>query len=180
MHALIFPTAIRIETNNSSYSFTSFRSRSHTLDHLTTLLNQWRQKEMDLSSYKSLPNEDHFLRLSTNDDDDDSLIKKPLSIASDLVDTVIVTKLNKNDSKNQSIMNNECNQSDITTNNDLNTNSDESKSVEFYLSRSNSLNSDKLVSNESKNNHQNHHHHHRKSNHAISNHNYYNDPNKYI
>lgn len=43
MHALIFPTAIRIETKNSTYSFTSFRSRSHTLDHLTSLLNQSRQ-----------------------------------------------------------------------------------------------------------------------------------------
>lgn len=43
MHALIFPTAIRIETKNSTYSFTSFRSRSHTLDHLTSLLNESRQ-----------------------------------------------------------------------------------------------------------------------------------------
>ncbi len=43
MHAVIFPTAIRINTQNSSYSFTSFRSRSHTLDHLLFLLNQARE-----------------------------------------------------------------------------------------------------------------------------------------
>lgn len=43
MHAVIFPTAIRIETHNGVYSFTSFRSRSHTLDHLVELLQQSRQ-----------------------------------------------------------------------------------------------------------------------------------------
>lgn len=44
MHALIFPTAIRIETQNSSYQFTSFRSRSNTLDHLIRLLSNYQQK----------------------------------------------------------------------------------------------------------------------------------------
>ena len=43
MHALIFPTAIRIETKNSSYIFTSFLSRSNTIDHLIRLLSQHRQ-----------------------------------------------------------------------------------------------------------------------------------------
>lgn len=47
MHALIFPTAIRINTQNSSYSFTSFRSRSHTLDHLLFLWTQARDREFD-------------------------------------------------------------------------------------------------------------------------------------
>lgn len=42
MHALIFPTAIRIETQNSSYQFTSFRSRSNTLDHLIQLLGNYQ------------------------------------------------------------------------------------------------------------------------------------------
>lgn len=42
MHALIFPTAIRIETQNSSYQFTSFRSRSNTLDHLIKLLGNYQ------------------------------------------------------------------------------------------------------------------------------------------
>ena len=37
-HALIFPTAIRIETQNSGYQFTSFLSRTNTLEKLTTLL----------------------------------------------------------------------------------------------------------------------------------------------
>ena len=48
MHALIFPTAIRIETRNSSYSFTSFRSRSNTLEHLINLLNESQQKQLDM------------------------------------------------------------------------------------------------------------------------------------
>lgn len=43
MHALIFPTAIRIETKNSNYQFTSFRSRSNTLDHLTKLLSSYNE-----------------------------------------------------------------------------------------------------------------------------------------
>ncbi|RMZ93238.1 GRAM domain-containing 3 [Brachionus plicatilis] len=43
MHALIFPTAIRIQTKNSTYSFTSFRSRGNTLDHLHNLLQNSRQ-----------------------------------------------------------------------------------------------------------------------------------------
>lgn len=47
MHALIFPTAIRIVTKNSTYSFTSFRSRSNTLDHLTELLKHARQKQIE-------------------------------------------------------------------------------------------------------------------------------------
>lgn len=42
MHALIFPTAIRIQTQNSTYSFTSFRSRSQTLTLLNRLLNASR------------------------------------------------------------------------------------------------------------------------------------------
>lgn len=42
MHALIFPTAIRIETQNSSYQFTSFRSRSNTLEHLIQLLGNYQ------------------------------------------------------------------------------------------------------------------------------------------
>ena len=45
MQFLIFPTQIRIETRNSIYSFTSFRSRSNTLDHLSNLLLQSRQRE---------------------------------------------------------------------------------------------------------------------------------------
>lgn len=44
MHAFIFPTAIRIDTQNSSYQFTSFRSRSNTLDHLVRLINNFQQK----------------------------------------------------------------------------------------------------------------------------------------
>jgi hypothetical protein len=47
MQFLIFPTQIRIETRNSIYSFTSFRSRSNTLDHLSNLLLQSRQREAD-------------------------------------------------------------------------------------------------------------------------------------
>ena len=47
MQFLIFPTQIRIETRNSTYSFTSFRSRSNTLDHLSNLLLQCRQREAD-------------------------------------------------------------------------------------------------------------------------------------
>ena len=47
MQFLIFPTQIRIETRNSTYSFTSFRSRSNTLDHLSNLLLQSRQREAD-------------------------------------------------------------------------------------------------------------------------------------
>jgi hypothetical protein len=43
MHALIFPTAIRIDTQNSSYSFTSFRSRSNTLDYLSRLLDNYKK-----------------------------------------------------------------------------------------------------------------------------------------
>ena len=43
MHALIFPTAIRIQTKNSTYAFTSFRSRGNTLDHLHNLLQKSRQ-----------------------------------------------------------------------------------------------------------------------------------------
>lgn len=44
MHALIFPTAIRIETQNSGYQFTSFRSRSNTLDHLIQLLENYQAR----------------------------------------------------------------------------------------------------------------------------------------
>lgn len=54
VHAFIFPTAIRIETQNSAYLFTSFRSRSHTLDHLTNLLNQSRQVVLILLSTHAL------------------------------------------------------------------------------------------------------------------------------
>ena len=43
MHALIFPTAICIDTNNSRYTFTSFRSRSHTYDNLIGLWNRSRE-----------------------------------------------------------------------------------------------------------------------------------------
>jgi len=55
MQFLIFPTQIRIETRNSIYSFTSFRSRSNTLDHLSNLLLQSRQREannIDLLNHK--------------------------------------------------------------------------------------------------------------------------------
>ncbi len=45
MHAFIFPTAIRIETQNSAYQFTSFRSRSSTLDQLVKLLQNFKQKQ---------------------------------------------------------------------------------------------------------------------------------------
>ena len=54
MHALIFPTAIRIDTNNSSYSFGSFRSRSQTYERLHALwhaikaLNQQQQQQQQL------------------------------------------------------------------------------------------------------------------------------------
>jgi len=46
-HAMIFPTAIRIDTLNSSYVFTSFLSRSNTIDHLNNLLKNYRKRESD-------------------------------------------------------------------------------------------------------------------------------------
>ena len=46
-HAKIFPTAIRIDTLNSSYVFTSFLSRSNTIDHLNSLLKNFRNRETD-------------------------------------------------------------------------------------------------------------------------------------
>jgi hypothetical protein len=49
MHAFIFPTAIRIETQNSAYQFTSFRSRSNTLDHLVKLLDNFKRKQENQS-----------------------------------------------------------------------------------------------------------------------------------
>jgi hypothetical protein len=46
-HAKIFPTAIRIDTLNSSYVFTSFLSRSNTIDHLNNLLKNHRNTETE-------------------------------------------------------------------------------------------------------------------------------------
>ena len=42
MH-LIFPTAISIDTNNSTYSFTSFLSRSTSYEHLVSLWTRSKQ-----------------------------------------------------------------------------------------------------------------------------------------
>jgi hypothetical protein len=47
MHALIFPTAIRIETQNSTYVFTSFLSRANTYDRLIGLLDESRQRRLE-------------------------------------------------------------------------------------------------------------------------------------
>lgn len=60
MHALIFPTAIRIETQNSGYNFTSFRSRSNTFDHLLKLLDNY-QKKLASQSFKSIQSNDQFM-----------------------------------------------------------------------------------------------------------------------
>jgi len=81
MHALIFPTAIRIETQNSTYSFTSFRSRSNTLDKLTSLLNQFRQKEIEQSNRSSrlLSNELTPAHIRENSADDESISKNKLT-----------------------------------------------------------------------------------------------------
>ena len=42
MHAMIFPTAIRIQTQNSTYAFTSFLSRSQAVELLNKLLKESR------------------------------------------------------------------------------------------------------------------------------------------
>lgn len=69
MHALIFPTAIRIQTQNSVYSFTSFRSRSNTLDHLITLLGNY-QKRLENSSIRNRDSELSDNSSKTNDSND--------------------------------------------------------------------------------------------------------------
>jgi hypothetical protein len=73
MHAVIFPTAIRIQTQNSAYSFTSFRSRSQTLDHLNKLLKQSR-----------LLHETATAALEEGNEAEMSVIKSPLSMPLDM------------------------------------------------------------------------------------------------
>ncbi|CAF0830371.1 unnamed protein product [Brachionus calyciflorus] len=70
MHALIFPTAIRIETKNSTYSFTSFRSRGNTLDHLHELLQSSRQRQIDrlgLNDHESNSEKSNYLNITISD-----------------------------------------------------------------------------------------------------------------
>ena len=68
MHALIFPTAIRIETQNSAYTFTSFRSRSNTIEHLIKLLGNQQQMKADRSSLAADATPQHEARLSDGDE----------------------------------------------------------------------------------------------------------------
>ena len=56
MHVLIFPTAVRIETQNSAYQFTSFRSRSNTYDQLVRILNNFKKKNLENQSNSSQAN----------------------------------------------------------------------------------------------------------------------------
>jgi hypothetical protein len=112
MHAVIFPTAIRINTQNSSYSFTSFRSRSHTLDHLLFLLNQARERQNDSNKLKILALNDDGKLLNEQSNSDDKNTS-----------TTTLVPIDNNDSEHQQKIN-------ITPNSSIqdesNANSDES------------------------------------------------------
>lgn len=81
MLVLIFPTQIRIETRNSVYSFTSFRSRANTLDHLSNLLLQSRQREADLINVAHTN--------MVDEDDEDQLLNKTIELDSNDVKVTI-------------------------------------------------------------------------------------------
>lgn len=147
MHALIFPTAIRIETKNSTYSFTSFRSRGNTLDHLHDLLQKSRQVKKNPNFFFYNKNNRYF---SLQRQIDELGLNEPICDKSNGLNTTISDYNSEVIEKNQDEIKQE--------KQELNKQLDETTSISRTISESNlsnMLNSDPVYEHKKSSSHKN-------------------------